>query len=96
MDSNTRLIQACKNGREALADIINAADNGHPYTPAELTSFLGIIDEIDNSIIKASKFPAMYELLKAALELRKIEEQQGDVVNWPKWFEEAQQVIDSI
>lgn len=40
--------------------------------------------------------PEMYALINAAIELRKVEEKSGDVVNWPKWFEEAKKLINLV
>lgn len=40
--------------------------------------------------------PEMYALINAAIKLRKIEEKSGDMVNWPKWFEEASRLIQAI
>lgn len=37
--------------------------------------------------------PALLAHLKMAVELRHLEEERGQIVNWPKWFDEAKAAI---
>ena len=48
------LLEACKNLEEALADVINAAGNGQPYSAAELVEmFIKDLDQAHAAIAKA-------------------------------------------
>ena len=72
-------------GNEHICEVFQYQSRDLPFGPAKTNA---------EFIVKACNNHAkLLELLRAAIRLREVEEQKGDVVNWPKWFAEAKQAI---
>ena len=56
LNAHDELVEAAGEGRDALRDIINAADNGEAYTPQELAREYGeIVEQLRSAIAKAKQ-----------------------------------------
>ncbi len=81
----TSIVEACADGRT----IARALDETtHPYIAEGITR-----EEAKVNAHLIARAPDMFALLEQAIALRDLEEQHGDMVNWPQWFADARSAL---